>query len=68
MGSPDRSVRRTIAFANIPMRRSICDLIAVGDQRSDRDVIVLRVPVKKALKCREQRHEQGDAVGSAQET
>ena len=30
------------------------DLVPVGDHRSDRDVVVLRVPVQKALKRREQ--------------
>src|SRR5262249_54429082 len=41
------------------------DLIAVGDQRSNRYVVALRVPPKQAVECREQRHEQGDAVALA---
>ena len=42
------------------------DLVAVGDQRSDRNVVVVRVPIQKALKCREQRHEHRGAMSSAQ--
>ena len=38
------------------------DLVAVGDHRPDRDIVVLRIPGQKALKCREQRHEHGDAI------
>ena len=42
------------------------DLIAIGDHRSDRDVVMLRVAVQKALKRGEQGHEHRDAAISAQ--
>src|SRR5882724_12993634 len=42
------------------------DLVAVGDQRSDRDILVLRIPVQEALKRGEKGHEQSGVMGSAQ--
>jgi len=51
------------------MRKLVGDELFVRDtdgMRPTARALELAVPVQQALKCREQRHEQGDAVGPAQ--
>ena len=60
-GLPERSLRSTSVLTNKPISGSSSQAVAIGDRRTDDDVILAAVAVQQRLEAGEQRHEQRGA-------